>query len=321
MIEKLGRFIPVVGVPHDYRAAKEKGLTETLEYKLVWNALNQTSFGGEKGMGWWHVQGLYVITPSGKLLSGSNDVSNPARTLAEMEKGLEAWAKLSKEERLLPRAPDPKSDRVARAADAALTPEGGLVLRMVSRGLPMEGVTVRDTRHPSYYKLDRLWYTREEARRLLPAELKPGAKHAVPRGLLNRLALLYLGTYVQPNLYWHHQDVILAELSSEIVENRESASEIRLQGRVRMKAEGKHNHRAFEAELLGKALFDSASGAFSAFELVVVGNHTMGPEEKAPEKDAPSTTPLGLLFTLNGANSNDAMAPHFHGLYAWASAD
>ena len=50
----------------DYRDAKK---TE-LEYKLLFRALIQTQFGRDNGLKHWEVQGLYIVSPSGQLLSG-----------------------------------------------------------------------------------------------------------------------------------------------------------------------------------------------------------------------------------------------------------
>src|SRR5262249_61093452 len=109
-----------------------------LEYKLVFAAMNQTECGGENGMHHWHVQGLYVITPSGKLLSGSNNVSDPDETLKQMKLGLAGYAKLARKERLLPKAPT-RSDQVARRFHDVKAPADGLVLRVRAPGLPAPG--------------------------------------------------------------------------------------------------------------------------------------------------------------------------------------
>jgi len=306
----MDRFVPAAGEPYSYSQTARK---DVLEYRLLYGALMQTSFA--PSMDHWHVQGLYVITPSGKLLAGGNTVSEPDKVVREMEKGLERYAKMPRAERLLPKAPDPARDRVGLPAEDLHPPADGLSLRMISRGLPAEGMKPTDTRHPFFYKLDHVWYTQKEARSFVPADLKPGAKAPVKAGAVTRLAQLSLGTFVQPNLYWQVEDIKEAMLTAEVVSVKEDAVELRFSGRARMDA-AKNNKRVFEADLLGKATWRPKAQVFTAFELLAVGTHTLGGWEKSEE--GPRTAPMGILFTMNGKNVNDQMAPAFYKLYSSA---
>jgi hypothetical protein len=309
VIRRLDRFVPAIGHPGKYREARK----DILEYKLLYGAMMQTSFAPE--MGRWHVQGLYIITPSGKLLSGSNNVTDPAVTVREMDKGLERYASMPREERLLAAAPDPARDRVRSSTEELKPPVDGLVLRMASRGLPAEGLTSNDTRHPFFLKLDRVWYTQKEALGFVPPELRGGAKAAVKPAAVRRLARLYLGVHVQPNLYWENEDLKETTLTAEIIATTPESVEIRFSGRCRM--ESSSHKRKFEADLLGEATFRLKSQTFSAFDLLAIGSLTLGPWEK-PEEGAPRSAPMGVLFTLNGKNSNDLMAPSRYDLYSSA---
>jgi hypothetical protein len=105
------RFVPVADNPSRYRvAAMDAARKQKAEYRLTYDSLMQTGF--RNSMSTWHVQGLNVFTPSGKLLAGNNNPLRPDPTLADMQKGLDAYAKLSRAERLLPTAPDPQADRM-----------------------------------------------------------------------------------------------------------------------------------------------------------------------------------------------------------------
>lgn len=311
MLKRIDRFVPAAGEPYSYSQTTRK---DVLEYRLVYDAMMQTSFA--PSMDHWHVQGLYVLTPSGKLLAGGNTVSEPDKVVREMDKGLERYAKMPRAERLLPKAPDPAKDRVGLPAEDLHPPADGLSLRMISRGLPVDGMKATDTRHPFFYKLDHVWYTQKEARSFVPADLKPGVKAPVKAGAVNRLAQLSLGTFVQPNLYWQVEDVKEATLTAEVVSVKEDAVELRFSGRARMDA-ATNNKRKFEADLLGKATWKPKTQTFTAFELLAVGSHTLGGWEKT-EDGGPRTAPMGILFTLNGKNVNDQMAPTFYKLYSSA---
>ena len=156
MVELLGRFVPVVDSPSNYVGWNVKVDQSRLQFRLVEQILGQTVYHQISG-----AQGLYVVTPSGRLIAGTTEHSNPQRVLAEMQRGLEAYARLPKSERLLPREPDAASDRVDTPAAEAEPPTGGLVLRVVTRGLAESGVDLNDTRHSRFYKLDRVWLTRD----------------------------------------------------------------------------------------------------------------------------------------------------------------
>jgi hypothetical protein len=310
VIRLLERFVPVVDEPGRYRDAERS----RLEYQLVERVLGQTVYGRIAG-----AQGLYIITPSGRLIAGTTEHSNPDRVLAEMQRGLEAYARLPRTERLLPREPDPRTDRIAPRAADARPPEGGLVLRMVTRGLAEAGVGQDDTRHPSFYKLDRVWLTREQARAFLPATLRAGERTAVRGPGLAILARLHLGVFVQPNPPWNGEDVRHLQVDSEIVSVQGSAVKVRLTGQARYEANSPYNNRRYEPRLLGHAVYDSRQQRFESFELVAAGPHTLGTVGEDQRARGPRTIPLGVLFTLNGANSNDQAPPHHLAQYDWAA--
>jgi hypothetical protein len=312
VLKRLPRFVPTVGNPEAYRETKNR----PLEYRLVHDAMMQTEFADS--MKDWHVQGLYIITPSGKLIGGRNTVTNVSAAVEELDKGLARYAKLSREERLLPKAPDPDRDRITPAAETLRPPADGLILRMVSRGLSSQGITKDDTRHEFFYKLDRVWYTKEESSAFLPPVLKTGSKEAVKRSVLKRLVLLNIGVFVQPNLYWQQEDIKEAALTAEVTGIKGDTVELRYTGRARM--ESSSNRRQFDGDLLGKAVFKLKTQTFSSFELLAVGQFTLGPQEGAQE-GSPRTTPMGILFTLNGKNANDQVPPTHYRLYRWASGD
>src|SRR5687768_1773038 len=159
------RFVPVADDPQRYRVGKEAGRQRALEYTLAHGALLQTHY--RNSMDTWHVQGMYVFTPSGKLLAGGNNPWRVDVALADMRKGLDAYAQMPRAERLLGRAPDPKKDRMFPEHDRPRPPADGLVLRVVGRGFE-EDVAEGCQLAPQHYSLDRLWYTRAEAVQFLP---------------------------------------------------------------------------------------------------------------------------------------------------------
>jgi hypothetical protein len=312
VIDLLGRFVPVVDTPSNYAGWNVKVDESKLQFRLVKQVLEQTAYHQISG-----AQGLYVVTPSGRLIAGTTQHSNPQLVLAEMRKGLDAYARLPKSERLLPREPDARTDKLDIAAEEVAPPPGGLVLRMVSRGLPFPGVSEQDTRHPSFYKLDRVWYTKEQARAFVPAEMRRGAKSQVRGATLALIVRLNLGTFIQPNPAWNGEDVRKAVLKSEIKSVTDGVAQLEFTGEAEMKADNAHNNRSFSAKLLGKASYDTRSQKFETFELLAVGTHTMGDRGEDTRATGPKSTPLGVLFTINGTNANDDVVPHYYHHYDW----
>jgi hypothetical protein len=312
IIELLDRFVPVVDSPSNYTGWDVKVDRSRLQYRLVDQILGQTTYRQITG-----AQGLYVVTPSGKLIAGTTEHSNPSRVLAEMRKGLDEYSRIPKSERLLPRAPDPRTDKIETLTDDPKPPRDGLVLRMVSRGLATPGVSEQDTRHPSYYKLDRLWFTREQARSFLPTDLKAGAKTQVRGSALNLLVRLNLGTFIQPNPAWNAEDVRSAALNSEVTAVRGNVVEVRFSGDAELRSDNRYSRRSYTPKLLGSASYNTQTQSFTKFELLSVGTHTVGDvgEDSRTYANGPKAMPLGVLFTINGTNSNDRVVPHFYRAY------
>lgn len=304
--------MPVVDSPNNYTGWDVKVDRSRLQFRLVDQVLSATTYGQITG-----AQGLYVITPSGKLIAGTTQHSNPSLVLSEMRKGLEAYARMPKSERLLPRAPDPRTDKVEVGTDDPQPPRDGLVLRMVSRGLSTTGLTEQDTRHSTFYKLDRVWLTREQARSLLPAELRAGAKTQVRGPAWNILVRLNLGTFIQPNPAWNAEDVRSATLNSEITAVKDNIAEVRFTGDAELRSDNRHSRRTYTPKLLGSANYDTRTQSFIKFELLAVGTHTVGDVGADTQTYArgPKSTPLGVLFTINSTNHNDRVVPHFYRAY------
>ena len=311
----MSRFVPVADAPGPYREAKEKGRADTLEYRLVHGAMNQTGFGGNNGMGSWHVQGLYVITPSGRLIAGSNNVSEPDATLREMRKGLEAYARMPRSERLLARTPDPNTDRMLPRNSAPRAPKDGLVLRAVVRGLSPDGVREGYVLAPSFYKMDRLWYTGDEARRFVPETIEVGATRDITGPVLDGLVQFHLGGFEEGPGYWQPDEIKRKALRTRIVGVSGTLVEVRLTGSIDIDANGQYNKQKYRADLSGRATYDTRARRFRTFELLAMGQHSVSPHGR--KEGGPAWIPLGVFLTLNGANPNDSQAPSKLPWYSW----
>jgi hypothetical protein len=128
-------------------------------------------------------QGIYVCTPTGEFLSSVNSTSPPI-VIKMLERGLDAWSKLS----------DTKRTNKATTAKPhhrweADYPTDGLVLLETIRLLS----THEDSdKSKTPVNRDYAWFSAGEARRLVPTAPKLGQTYKVPRDLHLRLARHHL---------------------------------------------------------------------------------------------------------------------------------
>ncbi len=298
----LSDFVPVATSDVEYRNATDRS---RLEVQAVDRAFAEAG----RPIG----QGILIMTASGRYLGGSTgmyELTGPQFARTAMRNALAAYGRLSKAERLLPRTPDAARDRLDWEVDDFRRPEGGLDLRVVGRCLPFDGMQDLDTRHPKYFKIDRLWFTSEEWRALLPASLARGGRRTVTGAAVDRLAQLHIGTMVQPNPAWRPNEVLESAFTSEVESVAGDRVRLAFEGRFRMQGASENNRRAFEGNLIGHAVFDRSDDRFVELEWLCLGTHTL-PEGDTHGNAGSRTAPLGILVTLNEDGPNDRLRPTY----------
>jgi hypothetical protein len=281
------------------------------------DALLFQQFGGQRtvpstracnGLG----QGQYAVTPSGELLASSAS-ADPKEVAAMLREGLAQWAKLPKEKRLLAKAPDPAAAGAWRKYDK-LYPADGLVLRSVCRDLPRADVPphLRDA-----WNQDFAWFRKAEARSFLPADPAIGAKHEVPRLLVERLARFSLTDNVRAlNYNYFSTDAVeRARLTTTVTGRNGDLLSIKLEGETRCAKPDPEGY-GYEAKLLGNAMFDAKAGRFTTFELIAVGPR-WGKGNCNLRHDDPGPAPMGVVFELAGDSPIDRIPPTHVGRYQW----
>src|SRR5688572_10627349 len=93
VVELLSQFIPTADNPGRYITQppqRPAARTDALEYDLLERAMLQTSWRDlvKSHPGRWDLQGIYMITPSGKVLAGSNHPMNAEINLKSMRQAL-----------------------------------------------------------------------------------------------------------------------------------------------------------------------------------------------------------------------------------------
>lgn len=246
-------------------------------------------------------QGTYVVTPAGKVLASDNIVKDPAAAVKLLEDGLAQWKRLTPKERLLPEPPDPKVGPKKPFAD--LYPADGLVLRVVQRRLPDAARKKED--ETAQYNLDFAWYRKAEARRFLPEKLEKGARHEVPRELVERLArfafLDNLPGIISERL--NPERVKKAALTAEVVAVKGDVAEVRFEGETQTASGVNDCQYGYEGALRGRATYSTKEQKFLTFELVAVGRGARGN--------------LGFVCHQAGGGPGEKQPPRFIAGYRW----
>jgi hypothetical protein len=293
------------------------------ECKLFQKIGEQGHYGGRPGT---TRQGTYAATPSGVLLASINS-NDPARIADMLERALAKWEKLGRAERLS--SDDPQTKLAAVKRPERLYPQGGLVLHVYSRDLPREspGKGWRG----NAWNQDYAWFTKKEARQIVPAKVEVGQQQQMPMALVHRIACAHLIDNVRGQTTpYDDKHVKKAQLSARVTAVDGDVVTLRLEGETRTAAEGNWpvqgnrdrkpgaQKRVFEARLLGKATYDLKKERFLTFELLAVGMR-WGATQFNVRRDDPGPAPMGVLFTIAGDTPNERVAPafHYHRSYRW----
>ena len=251
-------------------------------------------------------QGHYAVAPSGELLAASS--SSNYKVLVEMMKqGLEKWATLPREKRLLPKPPDPKAAENWRRKEK-LYPDDGLVLRVVARDQKRE-------RWPDS-NLDYAWFRKDEARALLPDKPKKGAKHNVPHELVERLARFHLldNVHALNYTFFPKEAIEKARLTSTVLQVKGDLVSLSFDGETRASLVSPKKI-GYEPKLLGRATFNLNEQKFVSFELVAVGlRWGLG---NCNQRHNPTPALMGIVFTLAGDSQAERLPPAFVSRYGW----
>jgi hypothetical protein len=315
--ELAAQFIPVADEVYRLQTGTDA------ECRLFQKFAEQGHYGGRPGT---TRQGTYAATPSGELLASVNS-NDPERIADLLRDALARWQKLGRDDRLLPN--DPKSQASALRRAERAYPEGGLVLHVYSRDLPRADVA------PGWrgkaWNQDYAWFQSPEAKQFLPPELRVGQKHELPAPLIRRLARAHLVDNVRgQTMPYDEKHIEKARLTTEVTAVNGDLVSLRLEGETRAAAEGTWSvsgqrgrrnitpqKRGFETRLLGQATYDVKQERFRSFELVAVGTRWGGTQFNVRRDDL-APAPMGVLFTLAGANPWERVAPaFFRDVYAW----
>ncbi len=271
-------------------------------------------------------QGSYAFTAEGDFLASIN-TRDPAGMAGMLRQALARWDEL--------RRPGAAPADPATALDADVAPvahgypEGGLVLQVAARDLPRDDDTRKDDWRKVAWNLDYAWFTREEARAIVPEPRVAGNRRAAPWAVVRRLARFHLRDFVRGEPFaWPEGAIRHGELWAEIVEVAGERVRLALRGAVRLEwearwvrpedGEERRYPSGYDSTLEGEALWDDGRGAFTAFDLLAAGPR-WGANQYNNRDDDLGPAPLGIAFGLAGSTPRERTAPHC--LRTWTTAD
>jgi hypothetical protein len=261
-----------------------------------------------------------LTTAGGQKLAGGNGSHGAEEALT---KGLARWKELAEANRLaLPAGKKITPPEVVRCSP----PPGGLVLRCYLRNLKADAagklshITLNDLKdkvqypdwnpiytEPAHYHV---WFTKEEWKALIPAQVKKGATFSVPAPIEKRLFRYHLvnGTFGLPGA-WRLEDIRTGGLSVT-VEATEPVLRLCVKGTALLATDANlaRAQRGYDAQLLGWLEYDPVRSAFTRFDIVALGDYWGGDYEGGRFK-RPGKTPLGIAFELAQGHTAVDLAP------------
>jgi hypothetical protein len=274
------------------------------EQSALWKKIGAQ--GHYKGPG----QGIYVATPSGALLASTNQ--RDAKVAAEtLRKGLAAWESMKPEERRMSGKPAPEPEGLTR-----LYPEGGLVLQAFYRDLPRKEGEVKGF-WAGMWNQDFAWFTREEARSLVPDSRVPGASIAMPEKLARRLVKYHLVDNVRgATRPFSDESVKRAAITIRVSAVEGDALRLKIDGASLADEKGGKTFCGFDAHVRGHAIWDLKKEMFTSFNLLATGDRWGDNTLDNDRRDDLGAHPMGIAFRLAGSSDEADRVPPLFVTYA-----
>lgn len=304
----LDEFVTVADEVHRLAAG------ETAECDLFRSFCEEGHYGGRMSPSRTR-QGLYCIAPSGKFLASVN-TRRPSDVASMLREALERWKEIDPAERTLSQEQIELLEQSERPEDRY--PEGGLVLIEYVRDLDRKD-SPKDWRGDAWNQ-DHVWFSKKEARSMLPEPIAVGSRGAVPEALVRRLATLHLVDTVRGQAPPFKEDAVeAAVMEAEIVGIEGGLVQVALTGRTAVVQRGSwatkgygdrvETSRGVQTELVGRATWNQAEERFTVFDLVATGTRH-GATQFNGRYDDLEPNPIGFAFVLAPPN-HPRVAPAF----------
>jgi hypothetical protein len=263
-------------------------------------------------------QGYYTFTADGRVLTAINS-RDPRAVEGMLRLALERWAVLTEGDG---HNGDASASPVPNYAGAwpDRYPVDGLVLRLTARDLPRDADTRPDDWRKRAWNFDYAWFTREEARQLVPEPPVVGSTCAWPYVVVRRLSLFHLRDFVrgEPSA-WPEASLKQGHVVSAVMAVEGERVRLALSGHITLRHEmtwrrpedgsERSSDCGFDAALCGEAVWDRVRERFAAFDLVAAGQR-QGTNQYNNRGDDLGPAPMGIALQLAGAEPKDRTPPH-----------
>ncbi len=237
------------------------------EYQFLKKSLTDTKHGIH--------QGIYLITPSGKLIKQLNwgwPTPDTDKMNAQLIEAIASYNSMSKSDRLGSSAMA-DSERSLPKEKFIITPKSWLQLRNTSRSYAFSEMDLFDIRNPVYNKIDKLWFTETEKLKLLPPQLTIGGRGSVDKLLVHRL--LSHSHLITTSAAWWLEHIKKGDLTMEVKAVKGEKIQIHYHGDFLQNADYKWNQSSYKGTLLGKAIWNTRAKKFEKFTWVALGDYTI----------------------------------------------
>lgn len=318
----LGSFVPVA----DEVGRLQRG--EDLECRFFQAFAEQGHYGGRSEPSDTR-QGIYAITPSGKLLASINTRSS-GQVADMLVRALAAFAELPREERLLQTDPALRHDENKRYE--ARFPAGGVALRVTTRDLPRAEpeASRRNDWRPLAWNTDWAWLKREEVLALCAPEPEPalGSTWTLSADLPRRIARAQLVDIVRGQTgAFRDAEVERAELRVTLESLQDGVAHLRLEGSSRTQAVGRWKVAGFERAdedqtrgldlvWLGHARWDRDAQRLLELELLCAGTRWGATQFNGREDDL-GPAPIAFHLEHTDLRPEQLVAPAQLWSYGW----
>src|SRR5207248_6290018 len=196
------------------------------------------------------------------------------------------------------------------------------------RDLPRQKDTRPDDWRRDTVNHDHAWFTREEARSMVPAEPRVGERYPASAGIVQRLARFHLLDSVRGETpMWREEEVRRAEMTVEVTGVSPELVELRLEGSIRNVSAGawavrpfreilENAERGFDCRLDGWLRYDRRHERFERFDVIAVGMRWGGSEHNCRWDDL-DPAPMAIAFELAGDTPRDRTPPQGSGAAYW----
>ena len=265
-------------------------------------------------------QGIYVLSPSGDLLSSVNSL-NPDVVIDIIKKGLTGWEALSRQQKVLPKNFSKKIKH--RWEDSY--PSDGLILKGAKSDLLSDPPSF-DGRGDRW-NMDHIWFNKNEVQLWIPKNYKVGSIYECPKLIKERLFRFHFVDNVRgQTLPFAPQEIKDPQLSMEVTGSTDSTTTFSISGNANSVANGNWllgdndwtpnqslNH-GIKTQILGSAKYDKVKNQFIEFELVILGEW-FGKTQNNGRHTGPENGHIGIFYTISNDPERRRIAPAFVDMY------